>query len=131
MSSRRDNNGTVSHKSLTCMEAKRLLEATLLDAADNSNQHSQQDKTTSDYLPAEPPRQEAAKRLDSSTIVGNHSGFENPFDRASPKKPPREFSANSEYDTMSYPYPHYNNEANIEAHVLAFLTTWQANHVSQ
>ena len=32
---------------------------------------------------------------------------------------------------MSYPYPRYNDEADAEAHVHAFLTTWQANHVSQ
>ena len=131
MSSRHDNNGIVSHRPLTCVEAKPLLEAAVSDVADNANQHSQQDKTTSDYLPAEPPRQEAAKRLDSSTIVGNHSGFENPFDRASPKSPPTEFSADLEYDTMSYPYPRYNDEANAEAHVHTFLTTWQAHHVSQ
>ena len=105
MSSRRDNNGTVSHKSLTCMEAKRLLEATLLDAADNSNQHSQQDETTSDSLPVEPPQQEATKRLDSTPTDGSHSGFENPFDRASPKCPPTEFSADPEYDTMLYLIP--------------------------
>ena len=34
-------------------------------------------------------------------------------------------------DTMAYPYPKYNHEADAEAHVRAFLTTWQANHVSQ
>ena len=32
---------------------------------------------------------------------------------------------------MSYPYPKYNDEANVEVHMCAFLTTWQANHVSQ
>ena len=36
-----------------------------------------------------------------------------------------------EGDTMSYPYPKYNDEADEEAHMHAFLTTWQANHVSQ
>ena len=32
---------------------------------------------------------------------------------------------------MSYPYPKYNDEVDAEAHVCAFLTTWQTNHVSQ
>ena len=34
-------------------------------------------------------------------------------------------------DTMSYPYPKYHDEADAEAHMRAFLTMWQANHVSQ
>ena len=32
---------------------------------------------------------------------------------------------------MLYPYPKYNNNVDAEAHVRAFLKTWQANHVSQ
>ena len=32
---------------------------------------------------------------------------------------------------MSYPYPKYNDEADTEAHGCGFLTTWQANHISQ
>ena len=32
---------------------------------------------------------------------------------------------------MSDPYLYYNNEADAEAHVCIFVTTWQANHVSQ
>ena len=32
---------------------------------------------------------------------------------------------------MSYPYPKYNDDANVEAHVHVFFTTWKANHVSQ
>ena len=35
-----------------------------------------------------------------------------------------------EEDTMPYPYPKYNDEADTEAHMRAFLTPWQANHVS-
>ena len=36
-----------------------------------------------------------------------------------------------EEDTMSYPYPNYNDEVDTDAHVRVFLMTWQANHVSQ
>ena len=36
-----------------------------------------------------------------------------------------------EEDTMLYPYPKYNDESDAEAHVRAFLTTRQVNHVSQ
>ena len=121
MSSRHDKNGTVSHRPLTRAEAKRLLEATLLDAADSANQHSQQDETVSDSLPLDPPRQEVAKWLESTTTNRSHSGFENLSDHTSKKGPPTEFSANPEYDTMSYPYPRYNNEADAEAHVCTFL----------
>ena len=32
---------------------------------------------------------------------------------------------------MPYLYACYNGEADTEAHVRAFLTTWQANHASQ
>ena len=36
-----------------------------------------------------------------------------------------------DFDTMHYPYPRYADGADAEAHVRAFLATWQANHVSQ
>ena len=32
---------------------------------------------------------------------------------------------------MSYLYPNYNDEPDAEVHIWVFLTTWQANHVSQ
>ena len=32
---------------------------------------------------------------------------------------------------MAYHYLKYNDEPNIEAHVRAFLMTWQQNHISQ
>ena len=32
---------------------------------------------------------------------------------------------------MPYPYPRYNGEADAEAHIRAYLTTWQANHASK
>ena len=124
MSSRHDNNGIGRNKPLTCAESKRLLEATLIDVAESASQHSQQDETMLDSLPKEAPRQEATQRLDSNTTSGSHSGFENPCNRASLKIPPTEFSANPEYDTMSYPYARFNGEADAEAHVRAFLTKW-------
>ena len=42
----------------------------------------------------------------------------------------RNFVEVFEEDTMSYPYSKYNDEADVEVHMCAFLTTWQANHVS-
>ena len=39
--------------------------------------------------------------------------------------------SDSEEDTMPYPYPRYNGEADAEAHIRAYLTTWQANHASK
>ena len=120
MSSRHENNGTVSHRSLTHNEAKRLLEAALIDAANNANHHLQQEETVSESLPANPPGQEVVKRFDSTTTNGNHSEFESPCDPASQKIPPMVFSADPEYDTMSYPYRRYNGKADD---VRAFLTT--------
>ena len=32
---------------------------------------------------------------------------------------------------MSYPYPRYNGEADVQVHIRAYLTTWQANHTSK
>ena len=36
-----------------------------------------------------------------------------------------------EDDTMLYSYPKYRDDPDAEAHVYAFLQTWEANHVSQ
>ena len=32
-------------------------------------------------------------------------------------------------NTIPYPYSPYNDEADVEAHVRAFLTIWMANHI--
>ena len=32
---------------------------------------------------------------------------------------------------MPYPYPRYNGETDAEAHICAYLTTWQENHASK
>ena len=32
------------------------------------------------------------------------------------------------YDIMSYPYPRYNDCPDVESHIRAFVSTWQANH---
>ena len=68
MSCRHDNNRIVSHRPLNRVEAKRLLKAALIDAADNSNPQSQQDETASDSLPMEPPQQEVVKRCREVTF---------------------------------------------------------------
>ena len=36
-----------------------------------------------------------------------------------------------EEDNMSYSYPKYHDELDAEAHIYAFLQTWENNHVSQ
>ena len=92
MSSRHGIEGTMSHTPLTHAEAKRLLEAARIDVADNTNQHSQQEKTTSDSLLVEPHQQESTKQLDSTTSRGNNSGLENPSYSFALESPPREFS---------------------------------------
>ena len=71
-------------------------------------------------------------RMDcTTTSTNNHSRFENPFENTPPQRPLTDFSIDSEEDTMSYPYPRYNDEADAEAHIRAYLTTWQANHASK
>ena len=81
---------------------------------------------------AEPIRLEAAFRVDSTTTSTNkHTGFEDPFEHTPPRSLMTDFSSDSEEDTMSYPYPRYNGEADAEAHIRAYLTTWQANHASK
>ena len=32
---------------------------------------------------------------------------------------------------MPDPYPRYNGDADAEAHICAYLTTWQVNHASK
>ena len=95
------------------------------------NQFSLQDETPSESVPAEPVRLEATFRVDSTTTnTNNHSGSENPFEHTPPRSPPTDFSDSKE-DTMPYPYPRYNGEADAEAHIRAYLTTWQVNHASK
>ena len=36
-----------------------------------------------------------------------------------------------EENSMAHPYPKYGDDPDAEAHVYAFLQTWEANHVSQ
>ena len=125
MSSRDATKETMRCKPLTQAEAQRILDAALSDT-----KQSQQDKIVSEPLPAEPAQQEVAKRLESATTNESHSKTENSIDLSSSNNPPRNFRDEPEHNTMSYPYSRYNDEADVEAHVNAFLTTWQANHVS-
>ena len=46
------------------------------------------------------------------------------LDHTSPVQPSEDY-------TMPYPYPKYRDDPDAEAHVYAFLQTWEANHVSQ
>ena len=48
-----------------------------------------------------------------------------------PTPPVHEPVRATDNDTMPYPYPKYRDEPGAEAHVYAFLQTWDANHVSQ
>ena len=82
-------------------------------------------------MPAEPIRFEVAFSTDSTTTSTNNHGFENPFEHTPPQSPPTDFFADSEEEMTLYPYPRYNGEADAEAHIHAYLTTWQANHASK
>ena len=120
-----------SRRPITRAEAKRILEAPLVDAIDLINQFSLEDEIPSESVPAEPVRLEATFRVDSTTTsTNNPSGFENPFEHTPPRSPTSDFS-DLEEDSMPYPYPRYNGEADAEAHIRAYLTTWQANHASK
>ena len=91
----------------------------------------QQDETSSESVSVEPPRHEVVICVDSTISKTNHSGIENPCENTPPKIPPTDFFDDTEEDTMPYPYPHYNDKVHIEAHIRAYLTTWQANHASE
>ena len=90
-----------SRRPITRAKAKRILEAPLIDAIDLINQFSLEDEIPSESISAEPARSPTTDFFDS------------------------------EEDIMSYPYPRYNGEADAEAHIRAYMTTWQANHVSK
>ena len=40
-------------------------------------------------------------------------------------------TAQEDDDTMPYQYPKYRDDPDAEAHIYAFLQTWEVNHVSQ
>ena len=82
MSSRRGNNGTGSHRPLTRVEEKRILEPPIIDTIDLTNQFSQQDESPSESVPVKPPRQKLGNQW-TATII-NLSGFENPSKHTSP-----------------------------------------------
>ena len=111
-----------SRRPITRAEAKRILEAPIADAIDLINQFSLQDETPSESVPAENVRLEATFRVDSTTTsTNNHSGSEDPFEHTPPRRPLTHFSADSEEDTMPYPYPRYNGKADAEAHTRVYL----------
>ena len=43
----------------------------------------------------------------------------------------RDSTKDTNYDTMVYPYPRYNDELDTTANIHAFLTTWQENRISE
>ena len=106
-----------------------MLEAALTGASDL--QHTEQDENVTKSLPAEPTRQETTRQLESAATNESHFEVENLIDPTPPTNPPREVPNDSDYETMLYPYPHYNDEADAEDHVRAFQTTWQENRVAQ
>ena len=79
----------------------------------------------------EPLRHEVAIRVDSTTTITNHSRFENLSEHTLPQSLPTDVFKNFEEDTMPYSYPRYNNEADAEAHIRAYLTTWKEHHASK
>ena len=85
---------------------------------------------TESALTEQPLLESEAQSSTLSDLVstnGSNSDIEHPDD----SNPPQGVLEDSEIDTMLYPYLRHNEEADVEAHVCAFLTMWQANHVSQ
>ena len=80
-----------------------------------------------DRIPT-PPTEEAKDRKPTPPV----EEAEEARNRTQPKER-RERDTQSEQpdDTMPYPYPKYRDDPDAEAHVYAFLQTWEANHVSQ
>ena len=114
-----------SRRPITRVEAKRIHEAPFSDAIDLMNQISLQDETPSKSVPTEPLRHEVMFCVNTTTTkTYNHYRFKNPFEHRPPQSPPTDFFEDSEEDTMSYPYPRYNDEPDMKAHIRAYLTTW-------
>ena len=73
-----------------------------------------------------PPAEESQERLPTPPA-------EEPQERIPVSEEPKDTTPTQESqwdDTMPYPYPKYRDEPDAEAHVYAFLQTWEANHVS-
>ena len=87
-----------------------------------------------DLLPAEkskdwtptPPEEESKDR--SPTPPAEESKDRIPTPTAEKERRKQEIHLD---DTMPYPYPKYQDDPDAEAHVYAFLQTWEANHVSE
>ena len=109
----------------------RILEALIPHSIDLINQFSQQEQTSSESVFVEPLPHKVAIRVDSTTTSENHSWFETLSEQTPPQSPPTDFFDDSEEDTMLYPYPRYNGEADAKADICAYLTIWQANHASK
>ena len=81
-----------------------------------------------DHIPT-PPTEEAKARI--PTPPAEEAKDRTP---APPKERKEEYTQPEQPymdDTMPYPYPKYRDDPDVEAHVYAFLQTWEANHVSQ
>ena len=80
-----------------------------------------------DCVPMPPLDQQNEKTKDRVSMTPSDRQSEEKEDRV----PTPPLGQPLDEDTMSYPYPKYRDDPYAEAHVYAFLQTWEANHVSQ
>ena len=101
-----------------------LVESRRLRKRSESSQRAEEsDSHRSDV--AEGAKQEAeGESRETPRLVTDSSADEEQFNQ-------QHYFRSFEEDTMLYLYPKYNDQVDAEVHIRAFLTTWQANHVSQ
>ena len=103
----------------------------------------QQSKEKNDHVPTPPVDQQSMKKnnriltppVDQQSKEKNDRIPTPPSDRRAEKKedqvPTPPSAQPFKENTMLYPYSKYQDDPNVEAHVYAFLQTWEANLVSQ
>ena len=88
------------------------------------DEHSER---TNNRVPTQPSDRQSEEKNNCVPAPPPDRQSEKTDDRV-PRPPPEQPLDN---DTMSYPYSKYRDDLNAEAHVYAFLHTWEPNHVSQ
>ena len=110
------------------------------DPEDNESDGSSTPEPTKEVTLGSGDRQSPSKTERTLTPTAEEAKDRTPMPPAEEAKdrtstPPKDRKAGDTQseqpdDTMPYPYPKYRDDPDAEAHVYAFLQTWEANHVS-
>ena len=87
-------------------------------------QCAKQEESVQESTLIEPSLQESEAQSTTLPDSGSTSDNSSEFEHSEVNNPLWGVSEDPKIDTMSYPYPRYNDDADAETHVRAFLTTW-------